>query len=71
MEPVKLWNMNAAQVIEEIQRLPDVQARRVYRYLFSTERELDRVLASFDRLPRKNRLKEEEILSLPRARSSR
>ena len=63
--------MNAAQVIEEIQRLPDAQIRRVYQYLFSAERELDRVLAAFDRLPRKNRLKEEEILALPRARSPR
>jgi hypothetical protein len=63
--------MNAAQVIEEIQRLPDTQIRRVYRYLFSAERELDRVLAAFDRLPRKNRLTEEEILTLPRARSPR
>jgi hypothetical protein len=63
--------MTATQVIEEIQRLPDTQVRRVYRYLFSTERELDRVLAAFDRLPRKKRLTEEEILSLPRARSSR
>jgi hypothetical protein len=63
--------MNAAQVIEEIQRLPDVQVRRVYRYLFSAEGELDRVLSAFDRLPRKKRLTEEEILSLPRARSSR
>ncbi|MBU6409601.1 MAG: hypothetical protein KGR98_04350 [Verrucomicrobia bacterium] len=63
--------MNAAQVIEEIQRLPDGQVRRVYRYLFSAERELDRALAAFDRLPRKNRLTEDQILSLPRARSSR
>jgi hypothetical protein len=45
--------MNAGQVIEEIQRLPDKQVQRVYQYLFSMERELDRVLAAFDRLPRK------------------
>ncbi len=63
--------MSATQVIEEIQRLPDKQVERVYEYLFSTERELDRVLSSFDHLPRKNRLTEEEILSLPRARRSR
>lgn len=63
--------MNAGQVIEEIQRLPDKQVQRVYQYLFSMERELDRVLSAFDRLPRKKRLTEEEILALPRARSSR
>ena len=63
--------MNANQVIEEIQRLPDEQVERVYQYLFSAENELDRALAAFDRLPRKNRLTEEEILALPRARSAR
>ena len=63
--------MNAGQVIEEIQRLPDKQVQRVYQYLFSRERELDRVLAAFDRLPRKKRLTEAEILALPRARSPR
>jgi|GEM_PF-1600779 len=62
--------MNATQVIEAIQRLPDEQAERVYDYLFSTDSELDRALAAFDRLPRKDRLTEEEILALPRARSS-
>jgi hypothetical protein len=61
--------MNAAQVIEEIQRLPDEQVQHVYQYLFSTEAELDRVLAAFDRLPRKIRPTEEEILVLPRAYS--
>ena len=60
--------MQASQVIEEIQRLPDEQAARVYEYLFSTEPELDRVLAAFDRLPRTGHLTEEEILALPRAR---
>ena len=59
--------MNAVQVIEEIQRLPDEQVQRVYQYLFSAEAELDRVLAAFDRLPRKIRLTEEEILAPPRA----
>jgi len=53
------------------ERLPDDQAKQVYDYLFSTESELDRVLATFDRLPRKSRLTEEEILALPRARSPR
>jgi len=60
--------MSAIQVIEEIQRLPDEQVGRVYEYLFSTERELDRALTAFDLLPRKIRLTEEEILALPRAR---
>jgi hypothetical protein len=63
--------MNATQVIEEIQRLPDDQVERVYEYLFSTERELDRALAAFDSLPREARLTEEEILALPRARRPR
>jgi uncharacterized coiled-coil DUF342 family protein len=63
--------MTASEVIEEIQRLPDEQVERVYQYLFSTESELDRALAAFDRLPRNARLTEEEILALPRARSAR
>jgi hypothetical protein len=63
--------MNATQVIEEIQRLPDEQVERVYQYLFSADNEVDRALAAFDRLPRKSGLTEEEILALPRARSSR
>ena len=63
--------MSAAQVIEEIERLPNEQVERVYEYLFSTEQELDRVLAAFDRLPRKHSLTEEQILALPRARRSR
>ena len=63
--------MSASELIEEIQRLPDDQAEQVYQYLFSTESELDRILAAFDRLPRKSRLTEEEILALPRARSPR
>ena len=42
----------------------DDQARQVYDYLFSTESELDRVLATFDRLPRKSDLTEEETLAL-------
>ena len=63
--------MSANELIEEIQRLPDDQARQVYDYLFSAESELDRVLATFDRLPRKSHLTDEETLALPRARSSR
>jgi hypothetical protein len=64
-------DVNATQVIKEIQRLPDEQVERVYKYLFSTEHEVDRALTAFDRLPRKSCLTEEEILTLPRARSSR
>lgn len=63
--------MSASELIEEIQRLPDDQAEQIYDYLFSTERELDRVLAAFDRLPRNSRLTEDQILALPRARSAR
>ena len=63
--------MSATELIEEIQRLPDDQAKQVYDYLFSTESELDRVLATFDRLPRKSHLTEKETLALPRARSAR
>jgi hypothetical protein len=61
----QIGNVNATQVIEEIQRLPDEQVERVYQYLFSTENELDRTLAAFDRLPRKNNLTVEEIPALP------
>jgi hypothetical protein len=63
--------VSASELIEQIQRLPDDQARQVYDYLFSTQSELDRVLATFDRLPRKVHLTEEETLGLPRARSLR
>ena len=63
--------MSASELIKEIQRLPDDQAEQVYQHLFSTESELGRVLAAFDRLPRKTRLTEEEILELPRARPDR
>lgn len=62
--------MNASEVIDEIQGLSDAEVAQVYRYLFSTERELDRVLAAFDRLPRAATLTEEEILALPRAPGS-
>ena len=63
--------MSTSELIEEIQRLPDDQAKQVYDYLFSTESELDRVLATFDGLPRTRRLTEEETLALPRACSPR
>ena len=60
-----------SEMIEEIRRLPDQEAARLYEYLFSEESELDRLLAAFDRLPRKARLTEEEILVLPRAHPAR
>jgi hypothetical protein len=60
--------MAMTEMIEEIRRLPDKEAARLYEYLFSEEGELDRLLAAFDRLPRKTRLTEKEILNLPRAR---
>jgi hypothetical protein len=63
--------MRANEVIDKIQQLSNEQAEEVYQYLFSAERELDRLLAAFDRLPRKARLTEEETLALPRARHSR
>lgn len=63
--------MKPDEVIAEIQRLSDQKVAELYQYLFSTESELDRVLTAFDRLPRQNRLTEEEILALPRARAVR
>jgi hypothetical protein len=60
--------MAMTEMIEEIRRLPDKEAVRLYEYLFSEEGELDRLLAAFDRLPRKTRLTEKEILNLSRAR---
>jgi len=63
--------VQAKELIEKIQQLSNKQAARLYQYLFSQESELDRLLAAFDRLPRKVRLSEKEILALPRARPSR
>ena len=56
--------MQTSEVIDKIRQLSNEQAEEVYQYLFSAERELDRLLAAFDRLPRKARLTEEEILAL-------
>lgn len=58
--------MATAEMIDEIRRLPEKEAARLLDYLFSDASELDRLLAAFDRLPRKNRLTEEQILGLPR-----
>jgi hypothetical protein len=63
--------MQTSEVIGKIRQLSNEQAEEVFQYLFSAERELDRLLAAFDRLPRKVRLTEEETLALPRARHSR
>jgi hypothetical protein len=54
-------------MIEEIRRLPAPETARLLDWLFSDERVLDQLLATFDRLPRKARLTEAEILALPRA----
>ena len=63
--------MAAAEMIEEIRRLPAQEAARLLDWLFSEESELDRLLTAFDRLPRQTRLTEEEILALPRAHPAR
>ena len=63
--------MVATDMIEKIRQLPNKEAVRLYEYLFYEESELDRLLAAFDRLPRKTRLTEGEILALPRARPVR
>jgi hypothetical protein len=62
--------MQTSEVIDKIKQLSNEQAEEVYEYLFSAERELDRLLAVFDRLPRKTSLTEEETLALPRAHHS-
>ena len=63
--------MATAEMIDEIRRLPETEAARLFDYLFSDVSELDRLLAAFDRLPRQSRLTEEEILALPRAHPAR
>ncbi len=63
--------MVATDMIEQIRQLPNREAARLYEYLFSETGELDRLLAAFDRLPRKIRLTEKETLNLPRARPAR
>jgi len=63
--------MATSEIIEKIRQLSDEEAARFYDSLFSEETEVDRLLAAFDRLPRKATLSEEEILALPRARSAR
>ena len=63
--------MATSKIIEKIRQLSDEEAAPFYDGLFSEETEVDRLLAAFDRLPRKATLSEEEILALPRARSAR
>lgn len=64
--------MSTVQEIESaIEKLSSEEAARLYEYLFSEASELDRILAAFDRLPRKAQLTEEEILALPRAHPAR
>ena len=66
-----IQRMVASEMIEQIRQLPNREAVRLYEYLFSETSELDRLLDAFDRLPRKSRLTEKEILNLPRARPAR
>jgi hypothetical protein len=63
--------MATAEMLEEIRRLPAPEAARFFDRLFADDSELDRLLAAFDRLPRQNRLTEEQILALPRAHPAR
>ena len=63
--------MATVEMIDEIRRLPETEAARLFDYLFSDESELDRLLSAFDRLPCSNRLTEEETLALPRAHPAR
>jgi hypothetical protein len=63
--------MATSEIIEKIRHLSDDEAARFYDGLFSEESEVDRLLAAFDRLPRKANLTEAEILVLPRARPAR
>ena len=67
IESVYFARMAAAEMIEEIRRLPAAESARLLDWLFSDEGELNQLLAAFDRLPRAARLAEEEILALPRA----
>ncbi len=63
--------MATTEMIEQIRQLPNKEAVRFYESLFSEPSELDRLLAAFDRLPRKARLTEKETLALPRAHPAR
>jgi hypothetical protein len=63
--------MATTEMIEQIRQLPNKEAVRFYETLFSEAGELDRLLAAFDRLPRKTRLTEKAILALPRAHPAR
>lgn len=63
--------MATAEMLEEIRRLPAPEAARFFDRLFADDRELDHLLAAFDRLPRQNRLTEDQILALPRAHPAR
>ena len=58
--------MQTSGVNDKIRQLSNEQAEEVYQYLFSAERELDRLPAMFDRLPRKASLTKDETLALPR-----
>ena len=63
--------VSATEVIQEFRVLPKGERAKVIDWIFSDETALDEIFDSFDRLPRKTKLTEEEILALPRARSLR
>ena len=56
--------MVATQFIEEFQKMPPSERAGVLDWILSEAD--DAVFASFDRLPRRSNLTEEEILILPR-----
>ena len=63
--------MSATEVVEQIKSLPTLEKSKVIDWLFSEESELDAVFNAFDKMPRRVRLTEDEILALPRARTLR
>ena len=62
--------MSATEVVEQIKSLPTLEKSKVIDWLFSEESELDAVFDAFDKMPRRVRLTEDEILALPRNRSA-
>lgn len=59
--------MSAAEIIEEIEKLPGEDRRKVEEFLASYRQQaLRNMFAHFDSLPRGEQMTEEEILALPR-----
>ncbi|MDQ3623270.1 MAG: hypothetical protein M3463_12385 [Verrucomicrobiota bacterium] len=56
--------MSAAEIIQEIKRLPDEERDQLIDWFLKAHD--DEVFSHFDRMPRKCTLTEEEILALPR-----